>query len=245
MLTAVVLVHKRVDTLRLLLNQIDDIRKVADTRLWIVSDRETAAVRRLLRQHVIDHWIRADEPLRSAERGYRYRQLRNRVFLELDEDPSPFVCLFDDDWLWGNGWREHLSLCLEKLARQECTCFVACHLYIWDPGFKTVNLNLWHRTRHLALFQRGWRLPQFLTDYIPVPVDQTMKEEKLPWPILDLGGWTPAERRRAFREAAAAGKIDNWSHNFVLPPNLVSLEVAHERWEEWYQNGSIDNCYLG
>ena len=232
-LTIVILVNKRVKSLEMLLHQTKEIGRMWPIRLWIADDRATDEVKRLYSRFDPDRILGIPFPVRSSEFGEKFVEARNYVFEKLDEDPSPFVCLFDDDWVWGKGWRKHLIPCLRRLENKEVDCFYAHSLFIWDPKMETVNLRQHHTASHLSRFEPGWRVRANLCDHAPSPPPPGIRrDERLPWPNLDLGAWTEDARRRVFREARDAGKVDAWTCRFLEPPELVSLEEGYRWFEE-------------
>lgn len=201
------------------------------TRCVLMPDRVSPPV-----QQIVDHWAEHPSvviqppslPILSPEHGQQWCRARNEGLAEIDKYWIPrWVCDWNDEWLLGPGWEEHLRPCLDS---EDVDAWIATSLFIWDSDQQDVNMRQRHQSPLFGRHQPGWRRNPALTNQVARQIEDPAKatHRHLPFFLLDYGTTSLAERERVYKACCNAGKIDQYVNRFVEMPVLQPLQLVLE-----------------
>jgi hypothetical protein len=212
-------------------------RAAVNSCVILVPDRPTPQVQDVVRSFTDPNCLVYPTPLpvMSPEHGQRWTQTRNWAMDQFDAagHTARWLSNWDDDWVWGPGWGDPLAGLPALLNQEYVVSWEAVSLFVWArvEGELQVNLLQHHRSPLIGRYEKGWRRDERLTNQIQ---DETkmlvaadpLRQQLLPFYLMDCGTTTPEERRRLYNDYANAGKLDNYTRKYLREPVLMPLAKA-------------------
>ena len=172
-------------------------------------------------------------PIMSPEHGQQWTRVRNESMDCFDAlgKTARWHANHDDDWLYGPGWDDPTTGLPALLNQEQILSWKAVSLFIWgqdQDGVAQVNMRQFHMSPLFGRYETGWRYDPFMTNQVPQEVEEKVKlepvrEQYLPFFILDCGTISDAERRRLYCEYANAGKLDPYTKRYIQMPKMKAL----------------------
>lgn len=228
---AMVLCHSRAALLERVLRHAQEFPSV---HILAVPDRPTAAVSEVLARFPDIQIVSAPIPVMSAQQGQNWTTVRNAALDAFDAAgyEAAWEANFDDD-RWFDP--EAIPDLVGMMANADIWCIRAVSLFHWNQA-GDVNVRQIHDEPLFGRYQRGDRRdPRFHSqvsmrtlEHVQRRPDSSVYASHY---LHDWGSADEAERHRAFREYANAGKLSNYTRRYVQPPVLMSVEEIQHRFQ--------------